>query len=140
MDCLFLRLMLHIYTNQRCVVKWNGSTSDQFSVSNGVRQGTISSAELFSVYIDDLIKILTKSRLGCAIDGFYYGVFIYADDILLLSASRMGLQVMVKLCEKFTAKRNLKFGTNPKTLLSQKQNVSYSPIDSGTVRILFQSD
>ena len=111
-DCLFVRLLLHIYCNQNCIAKWNGASSDRFSVSNGVRQGAVSSAVLFSVYIDDLIQLLKKSRLGCEIDGIYFGVFIYADDILLLSASRMGLQSMVNICEKFTADRNLKFGTN----------------------------
>ena len=109
--CLFLRLMLFIYTNQRCEEKWNNHKSDKFDVNNGVRQGAVSSAVLFSVYIDGLIEVLKRSRLGCEIDGIYLGIFVYADDILLLSASRMGLQSMVDLCERFTAERNLKFGT-----------------------------
>ena len=109
---LFLRIMLYIYVNQCCVVKWNGKVSKQFPVSNGVRQGAISSALLFSVYIDGLIKLLEKSRIGCEIDGLYFGVFVYADDILLLSATRLGLQSMVNMCVDFTSRMNLKFGTN----------------------------
>ena len=53
--CLYLRLMLFIYTNQACEVKWNGEVSEQFRVANGVRQGAVSSAFLFSIYIDDLV-------------------------------------------------------------------------------------
>ena len=57
--------MLYIYTNQSCKVIWNGQISNKFSVNNGVRQGAVSSAVLFSVYIDDLIKLLKRSRFGC---------------------------------------------------------------------------
>ena len=48
-DCLYLRLMLFIYRNQSCDVKWSGEYSHRFSVSNGVRQGAVSSAFLFSL-------------------------------------------------------------------------------------------
>ena len=127
---IYLRLLLFIYQNQSCQVKWGGELSSCFSVSNGVRQGAISSAILFSVYIDDLIHILKESKIGCYIDGLFMGVFIFADDIILLSASRLGLQSMVNTCAKFASERNLTFGTNPipeksKTkciVFSRKQN------------------
>ena len=57
-ECLFLRLMLFINKNQSCEVRWCGHSSERFGVSNGVRQGAISSAFLFSVYIDDLLAEL----------------------------------------------------------------------------------
>ena len=110
--CIFLRLLLFIYKNQSCQVKWGGKLSSCFTVSNGVRQGAISSAFLFSVYIDDLVKSSKESNIGCYIDGLFMGVFIFADDILLLSASRLGLQSMVNTCAQFASERNLKFGTN----------------------------
>ena len=125
-DCMFLRLMLYIYANQQCNVHWNGSVSEEFSVSNGVRQGAVSSALLFAVYIDDIIQILKRSKLGCTIDGIYFGVLIYADDILLLSASRMGLQSMVTICEKFASDRNLTFGTNPNPSKSKSKCIAFS--------------
>ena len=103
---------MHIYCNQKCTVSWCGSESDSFTVKNGVRQGGVSSGIFFAVYIDDLLALLRKSKLGCHIKGIFYGALIYADDILLLSASRGGLQEMVKLCQKFVSTRNLKFGTN----------------------------
>ena len=112
MDPIFLRLLMYIYSNQKCTVKWCGAQSKWFDVKNGVRQGGISSGIFFAVYIDKLISILRRSQLGCHIQGIFYGILVYADDILLLSASRGGLQEMVRLCEGFVATRNLKFGTN----------------------------
>ena len=106
-DSIFLRVTLFIYRNQVCLVCWNGSFSFAFKISNSVRQGAISSAFFFIVYIDELISILKKSRIGCFIDSVYVGIFIFADDIFLLSANRSGLQAMVKTCEEFAKKKNL---------------------------------
>ena len=111
-DAIFLRLLLHIYKNQQCDVKWGGKYSTRFPVSNGVRQGAVSSAILFSVYINDLFIILRKAGLGCHIHGIFLGCFGYADDLFLLSASRSGLQAMVNLCQDFATRKNLKFSTN----------------------------
>ena len=129
---IFLRLLLYVYCNQYCDVKWNSSLSKRFPMTNGVRQGAVSSPLLFSVYIDDLIRQLRRSGFGCRIDSFFYGVLGYADDLLLLSASRTGLQEMVKICEVFAKSRKLKFSTNC-ILLSQKPSVSFSPKQEGVV-------
>ena len=82
-------------------------------MSNGVRQGAVSSAILFAVYIDKLLIILRESGFGCHIHGVFLGAMIFADDIMLLSASRSGLQTMVDLCQEFASGKNLKFGTDP---------------------------
>ena len=104
--------ILFIYTHQSCNVKWNGSLSDNFSVANGVRQGAVSSPILFSIYINDLFSVLRRSGLGCKLHSLYFGCFGYADDLLLLSASRSGLQSMVNKCSDFMKKKGLKFSTN----------------------------
>ena len=39
-----------------------------FTILNGVRQGGILSPKLFSVYMDDLSKLLINSGIGCFID------------------------------------------------------------------------
>ena len=122
---IFLRLMLFIYKNQKCDVKWSEQRSVRFSVKNGVRQGGVSSAILFAVYINDLLVLLRQARIGCHIDGVFFGAVVFADDVLLLSASRSGLQAMVDLCHDFAAKKNLKFGTNPDPVKS-KENALFS--------------
>ena len=127
---IFLRILMYIYRNQTCDVKWNSSYSFKFSVSNGVRQGAVSSPLLFSIYIDDLITILRRSGLGCRIDKCYYGVLGYADDLLLLSASRSGLQAMVSLCEQFAKARKLKFSTNDNPAKSKTKYIIFSKVKS----------
>ena len=109
---MYLRLLLTIYKNQQCDVKWAGKYSYRFSVSNGVRQGAVSSAILFSIYIDELFVMLRIAGFGCHINGLFLGCFGYADDLFLISASRSGLQAMVNICHDFAASKNLKFSTN----------------------------
>ena len=123
---LFLRVLLYVYRNQVCNVKWNSSVSYDFPVTNGVRQGAVSSPLLFSVYIDGPIKLLRNSGLGCRIDSYYFGVLGYADDLLLLSASRSGLQAMVSICEKFAMDMGLKFSTNKDPKKSKTKGIVFA--------------
>ena len=124
---ILLRLMMFIYRNQYCDVRWNGKFSHRFPVSNGVRQGAVSSPILFCIYVDNLIKELRRKKIGCKIGGHYFGVAIYADDIFLLSASRNGLQSMVDTCQTFADNSNLKFSTNPDTVKSKTKCIVFSP-------------
>ena len=67
MEPILLRVMLYIYTHQQCDVKWSEQRSYRFAVRNGVRQGAVSSAILFAVYINDLLALLRKAGIGCHI-------------------------------------------------------------------------
>ena len=91
-----------------------------------VRQGAVSSPLLFSIYIDGLFKELRGSGLGCRIEQFFYGCLGYADDLLLLSASRSGLQSMVKICEKFAKIKSLKFSTNKVAAKSKTKTIIFT--------------
>ena len=126
---IFLRVLIFIYRNQQCNVKWNTSLSSHFPVSNGVRQGAVSSPILISVYINDLLVILREAGIGCHVGSFFVGCLGYADDLLLLSASRSGLQSMVNICQKFTKKKNLKFSTNPDAAKSKTKCIVFSKKD-----------
>ena len=133
---IFLRLLLVIYKNQQCSVKWAGKYSQLFGVSNGVRQGAVSSAILFSVYIDELFSLLRKSKLGCQISGVYFGCFGYADDLFLLSASRSGLQAMVNICHEFVGSKSLQFSTNENPVKSKTKCLIFSKKAEEGVNIL----
>ena len=125
-SAVFLRILLFIYKNQSCEVKWNGARSNRFNVKNGVRQGAVSSPILFSVYINDLFLVLRRSGLGCRVNGIFYGCLGYADDLFLMSASRPGLQSMVNTCAVFASKMNLKFSTHPNPVKSKTKGIIFS--------------
>ena len=78
------------------------------------------------VYINDLIVLLRESGFGCHIGGLFVGCLGYADDILLLSGSRSGLQCMVNLAQRFVKQKNLKFSTSPDPVKSKTKCIIFS--------------
>ena len=125
-DPIFIRVLMFMYRGQQCDVKWGQSYSFRFQVCNGVRQGAVSSPLFFSIYINDLILKLRASGMGCYIGTHFYGCLGYADDLLLLSASRTGLQEMVSISEKFAGSKNLKFSTDPDPNKSKTKCIVFS--------------
>jgi len=93
-----LKLLMVWYKHSVVSVRWNMFFSDTFSLTTGVRQGGVLSPILFCIYIDDVIRRLESSRLGCWVSGCYIGCILYADDMVLMSASVCDLQKMIDLC------------------------------------------
>ena len=123
---LTVRLLLNMYTKQKLQVKWNDCKSAKFDVTNGVRQGSVLSPLLFSVYIDELLEKLKASGIGCYIGYHYIGALGYADDIILLCPSVAGLKKMIKICEDYANEHSIKFnGKKSKYLIFGDYN--YNP-------------
>ena len=72
-------------------VLWAGLASDYFAVRNGVKQGGVISPILFCIYIDDLLKRLSLSDIGCYICMGFVGALASADDIVLILAPNLML-------------------------------------------------
>ena len=83
-----------------------------FEWKNGVRQGAVSSPILFCVYINDLIVQLKNLKVGYQLNCLYLGIWVFADDIISLSPSRSGLQLMTYFCEKFASFHQWNLSTN----------------------------
>ena len=110
---IVLRLLIFIYRNQSCYIRWNCRMSETFSVKNGVRQGAILSPSLFCVYLDSLLDLLRKAGVGCHLGGHFLGALGYADDVILLAPTREGLQAMLKICENFSSTHSMLFSSDP---------------------------
>ncbi len=57
-----------------------------------MRQGGVLSPLFFAIYVDDVISEINDSNLGCCVRGIHCGIWLYADDIILLSPSVSELQ------------------------------------------------
>ena len=59
--------------------------------------------------MDNALLALVNSGLGCSFWGVNIGAIMYADDILLITASVQNLQKLVTIAEKCFEEINLKF-------------------------------
>jgi len=97
-------------------VRWNNSLSAMLRVKSGVRQGGVLSPYLFNVYADVFIKNIVRptKNVGSHIGHTCMACMMYADDILLISASLAGLQELLdecvltsyEICLKFNEKKS----------------------------------
>ena len=62
--------------------------------------------------MEGLVQILEDSGYGCTIDDEYFGVLMYADDIVLISPSITGLQEMVNTRSRYMMEHNLLLNEN----------------------------
>ena len=85
-----------LYRETHSCVRLNNEYSPWFNTTSGVRQGDILSPTLFNLYVNDLVQCIND--LQCGIDLGNFGslsILLYADDVVLLSQSDVGLQNML---------------------------------------------
>ena len=90
-------------------VRWGNTFSEWFSVKNGVRQGGVLSPILFDVYVDVISVTLNNMNIGCVIGNLIINHLFYADDLVLISPSRNGLQRLVNICYKLGIDLDIKY-------------------------------
>ena len=71
----------------------------------------------FSLYMDDLLKELKNSGIGCHVGNKFFGALGYADDIVLLCPTKEGLRELIKICERYAMDHDIIFNENKSKLL-----------------------
>jgi exonuclease III len=104
--------LINWYGKLRVAVRWKLALSRTFSVHSGVRQGSSFSPALFTVFINIFITKLKACNRGCVINSHFVGAIMYADDLILLSASIEGLQIMLNICNSVSLESLMEFNCN----------------------------
>ena len=90
---------MYIYVNQVALTRWGSQNSEQFTMTNSTRQGSVLPPTIWTIYIEELITELRKVQIGCTIAGVYVGVAVFADDVALIAPNRTAMAHMLKVCE-----------------------------------------
>jgi len=112
MPAWIVRILHDWYGKLHVAVRWKAALSRRFNVGSGVRQGSSLSPALFNLFINIFIINLKKYNSGCIIDSLFVGAIMYADDLLLLSASVEGLQRMLDVCSSVGKEVDMEFNSN----------------------------
>ena len=98
-------------------VKWGTVYSEEFPIPLGMKQGGILSPKFFSIYIDDLIKLLRKKGIGCHVLEMFVACILFADDMALMAPSRSALQKMIDICTDYCDKLCLNFNAKKSKIM-----------------------
>jgi len=111
----FYKLIKHLYSNSSCYIKLGSRRTRTFQYSRGVRQGCILSPLLFNLYLNELSILLNQTARTDPIflpNNTKLSSLLYADDLVLLSHSRQGLQnsinSVVNFCKEWQMNINEK--------------------------------
>ena len=83
--CDLLTSLIQVLTSDQSNLCQMG-LSRFYELNAGVRQGGVLSPYLFSIFIDDLVKYVNKTNVGCRIRAICTAIFLYADDVSILLA------------------------------------------------------
>ena len=92
---IFVNFIKFWYSNQKVRVKFGNAISKSWIICNGVRQGGVLSSLFFNLYIDSVLTNISSMNIGCKMGLVTSNIIAYADDVVLLSPSASGLQILI---------------------------------------------
>ncbi len=122
--------------DKACVLTKDGQ-SESFECGIGVKQGCPASPLLFSLYLDELEKLLEEAAadIDCPmLRRMLLAILLFADDIALFSYSASGLQKQLDIVNDFCAKHGLTVNVNERDILV------FEPQKSSAPSFLFSGD
>ena len=106
------RLVKSWYSTSPGCVRINHHISDKFTISRGVKQGSVLSPTLFLIVMDVLLKRMRESNCGLSIRGTHMGAGIHADDLCTAAPSMESTASQADIIKDFTVDLCLKLNAS----------------------------
>ena len=113
----------------------HGNNNCFFKTSNGVCQGESLSPFLFSMFLNDIDSFLRSDyEVGLSVFQLFITAIIFADDMVLLSDNRKGLQRGLDKLSDYCSAWGLTVNVSKTKCMAFKKNGKISKLDSWTYR------
>ena len=108
-----------MYKNVKACVRTPSAITDFFTCSAGVQQGSVLSPLLFNIFVNDIGEALsdTTQFSGVNIGILKILYLLYADDLTLVSHSRIGLQRLLNNLFQYCCKWKLKVNLDKSNII-----------------------
>ena len=104
---IFVKLLANWYSSQPLCLRWGTAYTKFFTVSNGVRQGSILSPFLFAAYMNRLSQTLNKLNIGCFIGQHCLNNILYANDICCMAPSCESREKLLDVCNEYAQSHDI---------------------------------
>ena len=103
----FMALVRDMYAQVQYSIKIDGGITRAFDSSIGVKQGCVLSPPFFKLFLADLPNIFDSSCHPVTLNGKSLHCLMYADDLVLMSETKEGLQAGIDKLGKYCSRWNL---------------------------------
>ena len=120
----FYNCLVNLYTEDKACIKIGNQISNFFIRTQGVKQGCILSPLLFNIFLSDFQKDIEKEENEPVeiTPGNPLGCILWADDILLLSKSELGLSNMLNTLNTYTEKNGMSINLDKTKVMTFNKN------------------
>ena len=104
-DGKIFKVLKSLYSDIKLCVRHMNSVSDFFASVIGLLQGEITSPILFSLFVNDIeLSLQYNINAGLSLEELCIYLLLFADDAVLMSETREGLQMSLIQLEEYCLK------------------------------------
>ena len=108
----FYDIIKYIYDGDQVCIKLGNQITPLIKTAMGVRQGCVLSPLLFNIYMSDFPKSLSADIGVKLTDTVKINCILWADDIILLSETEEGLNILLRDLKVYSDINKLKVNTD----------------------------
>ena len=110
-------LIKSAYTDYKCSVMINGEISEWFKPMRGVHQGAPMSMYLYTIFVNDLLRLIKNSGHGISVLNHITTSPIHADDLALQAMYKPSLNISLSIVYDYSVKWRYEFNTDKTVLM-----------------------
>ena len=104
MDRNLWMILIQMFSNVQCRVKYGKELSESFVAKQGIVQGGPLSLIAYELYNNELLTLLKASTAGTSIGRHCTTCPAFADDVTLIAPTKSGMQKLLSIAQRYASK------------------------------------